>query len=293
MGWLILDPPEWDAIAEDLKITARRIARRYDCPIKETIGHWAAFLASEGKSPQQVQDMTVQAEFFWPEGRHWSKAEQERRRTWEMKTLAAAAREILIKEDDPSKVSGKHLAPLLFRNPESQSVYHNREARQEDTEKAEARGHPLPGLAYMTRPAGYQAKPHARPDPEYGERGISRAEFFKRYNREDIAKAKKAALIANAPDVNVNRDKDVSNMTRLDGALKHEKEEPAQRIDQDWSDRHNERLKQNSPKIEAWLASLSEAHREIAQEALNNPFSDERRHKKAAEPQKRRVMPDR
>jgi hypothetical protein len=201
--WLQENPSEWEEIIDDLVITARRIAVHFKCAIRQAIKHWPAFLNCEQVSKGSRSRSMKVAETFWPTERQWKLAIEKQGRAWQIESLFEAAREL---DASSKKITAANLMPRLFRNPEAQREYRNYQVRREDVFRAEVGEYRLfetygQRLAFETRPNGYQRALYSRPDPRFGERGISRAEFFKRYDRHDIEDARIAARKAGIPNV--------------------------------------------------------------------------------------------
>ncbi len=119
-------------------------------------------------------DAEIQAECervneLWPEPEHWQRAKENYDKEWQLRTLADATLELV---GDEKPVTGKNLAPLLFRNPTVQDCWNLHETH----------------LKYERQ--GHDVFPNERAF-NYGKRGISLREFRQRYGRNDVAEAKK------------------------------------------------------------------------------------------------------
>jgi len=282
LEWFHLSEIEWNSIIERLVIDARRCAKLKGCSVRQSLDH----IKAELRNPEKVE----RTEFFWPEERDWKKAERQINESWLRETLSRAAFGLVSIGKKLSEITGQSLAPLLFRNREHERVYRNYQARQQEIAKAKDGGYCLfNGYGELTskvRPPNYRRPLHGRPDPEFGEPGISRAEFFQRYTKEDIKAAKAAAITADASKLNQDDDgldsDDLAGMSELDSHLRRpSRDSLSQPIDQVWARRHRERLRIDRREIEEFRRKHQDApveQRRAVEEALQNPFHDE--HKK-------------
>jgi len=195
---LQMEPDEWKQLAEEIKLEARRLAVANRCPVKDVLRFWST---PSGSARYSLLKQRQILEILWPSVETWRKAETMKRLRWEEETLAKAVYELFNQKGNVPAITGRTLAPLLFRNPEEELHYRNYWARAEDLIDANRLNRKLyeitlQELQYESRPPGYRRQAHARPNGRFGERGISRAEFFKRYKREDIQNAIRNARCA-------------------------------------------------------------------------------------------------
>ena len=217
------------------------------------------------ETDEEIAAEVSQVEKLWPETRHWRKAKEQLERDWQIKTLSNAAFELV--RDAKPIITGATLAPLLFRNQQTQDVW---QSHQEHLE---------------LKRRGVDVFCDEKTFCKNAKRGISLREFRQRYTKRDIANAKAVALQADASDFNLGSKMDenqatvenevLENMASLDSKLKRQQDErPKQKIDLTWVNQQLQALAADDLKIKKWLAGLTAEEQKIAEQALSDPFLD-------------------
>lgn len=239
--WLDTDFDRWEADAKEIPGTARLIASRFKCPVRDAIQHWREHLERESEQQRRRHEHesawakergllkdgeTTWREFHRPSGTwaHFSlprvktpaeiSAECERiQELWPEPEDLKRAEEIkrawekrtlyeaALELVREDKKVSGENLRLLLFRVEQHEMEYKNYRFRQEEEKT------LAGLDHIWFGQPYRDRPAARrlferTNPFYGERGISRREFRQRYTADDIKEAESAALTADASDIN-------------------------------------------------------------------------------------------